>query len=46
MEISEKHFIDLLAKHLPMYVYNRNQAVNGDDEHMSSSDGRRSRRSK
>ena len=45
MEASEKHFIDLLGKNLPMYVYSRDQ-VNGLDEHMDTSDGRKSRRSK
>ena len=45
MEKSEKHFIDLLAKNLPMYVYNRNMS-NGLGEHTDSPDGRRSRKSK
>ncbi|XP_052800814.1 tyrosine-protein kinase BAZ1B-like isoform X2 [Mya arenaria] len=46
IEASEKYFVDLLKRDLPFYAYSRDSKSNGFNDHMSTDDGRRSRRSK
>lgn len=46
IEVSEKHFVDLMKKLLPFYAYNRDTKSNGYGDHMYSDEGRKSRKSK